>query len=209
MATTAYSRRHLAGMTNRILRVYRAATVEQMAEGVEWYSDARRFCADASDASGLSVQAVAGIVAALSPMTAWDVNKARALAIVAGANNVGLNTTKAVRIRDGEHPLSVLGGNKVRNFYRAIEDPGGDAVVIDRHAFDIAVGKVNGDDDRKTLERVGQYELFADAYRAAAYKVGVSPMVMQAVVWVVHRETAVKHAAANRRKALDRAGNKD
>jgi hypothetical protein len=96
---------------------------------------------------------------------------------------------KVTSILSGTPPLDVLGGNKVRAFYSTIIDPHGDVTpVIDRHAFDIAVGHRYGDKRRKPLARKGVYELFAAAYRRAAILAGVSAPQIQAITWVAWRE---------------------
>ncbi|MBD9734483.1 hypothetical protein IGX29_22265 [Streptomyces sp. H28] len=65
------------------------------------------------------------------------------------------------------------------------EDP--DAVVIDRHAHDIAVQEIYGQRDRG-LGAVGRYNMLADCYRAAAREIGEIPSKVQAVTWVAHIE---------------------
>lgn len=95
---------------------------------------------------------------------------------------------KATRILAGETPLDVLGGDKVRAFYATILDPHGyDVPVIDRHAFDIAVGRVTDEKARATLSRKGEYARFGEVYIDAARSVGVSSSQMQAITWVAWR----------------------
>ncbi|AXK37692.1 hypothetical protein DVA86_27315 [Streptomyces armeniacus] len=66
-------------------------------------------------------------------------------------------------------------------------DPGDtDAVVIDRHAHDIAVGDIYGRRDRGLSGQ--RYELLAAAYREAAQRLGELPSTVQAVTWVVHTD---------------------
>ncbi|WP_461090654.1 DUF7178 family protein [Streptomyces incanus] len=62
-----------------------------------------------------------------------------------------------------------------------------EAVVIDRHAHDIAVREIYGQRDRG-LGAVGRYNLLANCYRAAAQKIGEIPSKVQAVTWVAHIE---------------------
>ncbi|MCA1217246.1 hypothetical protein LCE31_02145 [Streptomyces sp. 8L] len=65
------------------------------------------------------------------------------------------------------------------------EDP--QAVVIDRHAHDIAVSEIYGQRERG-LGALGHYNLLADCYRAAAQEIGEVPSKVQAVTWVAHIE---------------------
>lgn len=188
--------------TAKILKTYRAATDDQIGRGTSWYADAHSL-ALALDPK--NPRRAAGVIAALSPMMPWERNvtlAVRAYADGAASGALGTSVTAANRILAGEDPEDVLRGPKVRAFFATIADPTGtDAVVVDRHAFDIALGRPTDNDTRRALERKGVYEAFAAAYRRAARTIGVAPSQVQAVTWVVHRETAVRCAAANRRLA--------
>lgn len=165
------------------------------------------------------VHKAAGVIAALSPRLAWRKNVEYAeLAylqyydiltwrdnppdgLVAEAFFAGMiptlnaNARKAFRILKGEHPESVLGGNKVRAFYFTIVNPSDPrAVVVDRHAIDIAFGKVTSDDFRsKALGRKTAYESIAALYRKAAAIVSRelgevwTPAQVQATTWTYWR----------------------
>ena len=50
-----------------ILKVYRRATTDDIANGVEWYSRAKRYSHAIADRTGLRVNTVIGVMAALSP----------------------------------------------------------------------------------------------------------------------------------------------
>jgi hypothetical protein len=71
--------------------------------------------------------------------------------------------------------------------------PESDAVVVDRHAFDIAVGRVTNNETRYALGRKGVYGSFAKAYVRAAKTIAretgmdVSASQVQAVTWTVWR----------------------
>lgn len=173
---------------DNILPVYRAARPEHIVAGLAWYADAHTFAL--SIANGDLLQG-AGVIAALSPQKSWTTNMVLASrAFVEGfaSGQTGINNDKATRILNGEAPLAVLGGNKVRNFYANIVSPTGPDVTVDRHAFDIAVGEETDSKTRGQLERKGQYALFADTYRDTARLVGVPPATLQAVTWLVWRE---------------------
>lgn len=173
-----------------VLAVYRAATGSDMREGLSWYLDAHNY---ARILDPTNPSRAAGVIAAMSPLMGWDLNKIVASkAYLAGnANGFGLgrNCAKANRILNGEAPLDVLGGDKVRSFYATILDPTDASVspVIDRHAYDIAVGEVTDDKRRATLSRKGRYEEFANVYREAAIISGIGSAQMQAVTWITWR----------------------
>lgn len=173
-----------------VLAVYNSADAESIREGLSWYLDAYNF-ARILDSSNPS--RAAGVIAAMSPMMGWEMNKRVAEKIYAQGNAKGCglkrNCEKAERIFNGEDPLDVLSGDKVRAFYRTILSPAGlIEPVIDRHAFDIAVGQVTDDKARGILSRKGMYNLFANVYIEAATIAGISSSQMQAITWVAWRK---------------------
>lgn len=169
-----------------ILDTYRRATAAELESGVEWYGLAHSIARDIAP----SIEVGAGVISALSPRVVWDRNVTLAREALAGTLTNGAlfkNIAKANAIVAGADPLTVLGGNKTRAFYANIVDPFGDDVTIDRHAFDIAVGRVTNDKDRAVLGRKGVYESYADQYREAGAHVGMSGAQLQAVTWVAWR----------------------
>jgi hypothetical protein len=178
---------------NRIIDIYREATVAELSEGLDWYKDAH---AVACRLDPENPRRAAGVLAALSPRENWDRNimlAARAYEDGQASGSLGANCTKANRILAGEDPLDVLGGSKVRAFFQTIADPMSDAVVIDRHAFDVALGRVTNDESRQALSRKGVYEAFAKRYVLAARELSketgmdISASQVQAVTWTVWR----------------------
>lgn len=185
-----------------ILAVYNMATADDMREGLAWYNTAHMWCVvSAGSHRPHLIRRNAGIVAALSPMNAWGNNKRKAAQLISKRGRVvvakgkpngiglGANVAKAIAIYNGADPLDVLGGDKVRAFYQTILDPQSQDVdpVIDRHAFDIAVGERTDDKRRGILSRKGVYQDFANAYREAAKVAGIGSAQMQAVTWIAWR----------------------
>lgn len=172
-------------------------------DGLDWYENARRFCAGIGRPYGLSVESTAGALAALSPQVSWDVQTAWAPAIldawkqgapILPGPGYGRNRAKAARILDGAPPLDVLGGPKVRAFYRSIVSAGAtDAVCIDRHAWAIAGGgpalKLT---DKRYREAARAYVDAAAALRAAFPELAPSLTAarVQALTWVWWRDNA-------------------
>lgn len=189
-------------VTRRIVRLYREASDESLRYGVSWYWQAHGAAGILSRRFGVSREVATGVLAALSPSCHWSRNKSLAWEMLSTGNcghMYGDAIRKARRIIDGEDPLDVLGGDKVRSFYRNILDPwGSDDVTVDRHAFDIAAGRVTDDLARKALEtggrkgnrdgQAGNYVRVADCYRRAADILGVSPHMVQAVTWCEWRD---------------------
>lgn len=186
---------------SNVLAVYNGAFAHHMRFGLSWYSIAHREALRMGGGRSQHLSRNAGIIAALSPMNHWTNNLAKArqvvsmrgrITVVKGQpNGIGLgnNVAKAIAIYNGADPLDVLNGDKVRAFYRTILDPTGDIdPVIDRHAFDIAVGERTDEKRRSALSRKGVYEEFAHVYREAAKVAGIGSAQMQAITWVAWRE---------------------
>lgn len=184
-----------------IIAVWESATEDQRVRGANWYRSAHQL---ADMISGGDARRGAGVIAALSANKAWDINRRLARDAFAGnvhghvANALG----KVAAILNGKDPTEVLPmGLKTGNFFRCIADPDDqEAVVIDRHAHDVAVGSAWGDRDRG-LSAKGRYAVLSLAYRNAAAKLGVTPSTLQATTWVVWTE---RQAGVERRPTAER-----
>src|SRR5690349_21017448 len=124
-----------AAQTRRILAHYRAADESVRMLGDAWYDQAQQ---TAEEICPEDPTMAAGVIAALSPRCQWITNVAWARAVIHAAQNglpcPAVHTTamrkQAWRIANGEAPLSVLNGPKVRRFFGNIN---GDrsAVTVD------------------------------------------------------------------------------
>lgn len=188
-------------MVRNILAAFNASSTDDKVNGRDWYSDARALATTLDPADP---ERAAAVIAVLSPMLSWPMNVRGAQDIYAGRKFRGLtgNGDKAERIRDGADPAAVVSGRKVTSFWRNICDPTDErAVTVDRHAIDIAMGRVTDDDTRNAvLRRKGEYTRVAAAYLRAAEllteRTGVAwaGSEVQAVTWVYWRR---ERAAAN------------
>jgi len=175
-----------------IIRVYDDATPDQEHVGRNWYRtahDMAEMLADGDARTG------AGLLAAFSPQTAWWLNvqlAADAYETGTPRGHVGDALSKAARILAGISPEDVLPmTRKTGQFYLLILDPEDpEAVCIDRHAHDVAVGMAYGDLPRG-LSAKGRYALLAHCYREAAQRLGELPSTVQAVTWIVWRDGLV------------------
>ncbi len=188
-----------AQMVDQIIRVYDSASDQERADGRAWYSRTAaqavedvRTAAQAANGAFLSFPQGSGILAALSPATGWGDNTAGAIEFAITGNmfaQTPLFNERARLIAAGANPLDVLGGRKVRSFYRNIVapfDPG--AVTIDRHAISLVFGKPLSERTLKPLAgNVGAYQTCAGAYRAAARKLNLIPNQLQAITWIAWR----------------------
>lgn len=183
---TDYARRK---MITNVIRTWESATADQMATGRAWYPSAHALAVEIAPDPATG----AGVIASLSANKSWSENvKLARIAFATGTpvKHVADALRKASRIMDGVPPEMLLPmTKKTGHFYRCILDPmDAEAVCIDRHAHDIAVGERYGERDRG-LSSQGRYDTFADVYRAAARRLGELPQVVQAVTWTVQVES--------------------
>lgn len=181
-----------------ITRAFRAASQADTLSGMDWYARARRL-SEKLDPENPS--RAAGVIAAMSPLMSWPQNVKQAQNVYAGIGAKGLskNVAKAHAIYAGGNPEEILGGSKVRSFFTNIMYPeNGTPVTVDRHAIDIACGKVQSDTERNSvIKGKAGYQKIADMYRRAAvilskeYGVPILPQQVQAVTWVSWRNTMI------------------
>lgn len=167
-----------------IITAFEAATDDQKARGLAWYQTAHELALMIADGDAVKG---AGVIAACSASTGWNRNVTVATRCCGGdiSGHTGAVLAKVRRIMDGEDVWSVLPyGKKTWWFAQCIANPADElAVVIDRHAHDIAAGRKYGDNDRG-LDNANRYDSLAHAYRSAAWLVGSIPQVVQATTWV-------------------------
>ena len=189
--TDARKARSVATMTETrtptaaaILAHYRPDVAAQR-EAREWYALAQTEARRLARKHRTTRARAAGTIAALSPLQTWAGNVSAADRVLAAAAagepeaprvGLGANVAKAWRIAQGERPLDVLSGPKVRSFYRNIM---GDlsAVTVDRWAAR-ACGV-----PESFPRGAKNYAQCEHAYREAATTLGIAPAILQAIVW--------------------------
>tara|TARA_R100001460_G_scaffold47467_1_gene85228 strand:+ start:4239 stop:4829 length:591 start_codon:yes stop_codon:yes gene_type:complete len=180
-----------------ILKVYRRATTDDIANGIEWYDRAKRYAELISEETRLHLNTVIGVMAALSPNNKWERNVIDCQRMCnAWLNGEGLDDfkvscynnmkQKAWSILDDiltsdDDILTRLNGQKIRSFYSNIR--GLDEVTIDGHALNIALGKVQGLTTYKTNMSTKVYKQMQQVYIRAAKRVDIEPHVLQAITW--------------------------
>lgn len=183
---------YIAPLTRRVTALIRTGSAAQLEAGACWYATAHSHASELAAEFGYTVDACAGVIAALSPQTSWWQNLMLARQsielgeIVQGHTGDAMRKVNAILADPNTDPLDVLGGLKVRSFFRNIRSGGYDTeyVTIDRHAYDIATGvRLNG--SSLTPKR---YEETADVYRRAGAILGMTPAQAQATAWVIHRD---------------------
>lgn len=188
-----------------ILAVFFTASEAEKHEGLSWYARANIVAnrlATTYDVPG-GVVTVAGVLAALSPNNRWERNVADAERLIKAyacgddtdavkVCTFSKNKDKAVAILQGEQPLKVLGGNKVRAFFECIAYPTTDAVCVDGHAYSIWLGqRVPTTKTPSISDKL--YDHIANDYKLAAKQINsitgeyYSPSQVQAITWVTWR----------------------
>ncbi len=195
-----YSKR----IERNILSVYIRANEYDRAEGLHWYSNAQDSAQSIADKLGVSLTQSIGVISAMSPGLNWGLNVLQAeeliTAYVKGLRGNDLpklgtygrrNIVKACRILDGEKPLDVLGGDKVRSFYQNILDPQGlDSVTIDRHAKGLAIRSNSSRGATAEVDAIvtpAEYPYYRKHYIKLAERLGLVPNQLQAICWVTWR----------------------
>ena len=181
-------------MIRNLMAIYAQSKDEERITGLAWYQTAKVESERATSGHPYA----AGIVAAMSPQSSWGRNLEDVYALfegnLDGTTQSEDNLVKAILLIGGENPKDVLGGRKVRSFWRNIEHPerpGG--VTIDRHAVAAAfLGAASPEYLRvhvsgRLLERVGCYQIVAGAYRTCARSLKIYPHQLQAIIWLTWR----------------------
>lgn len=190
-----YTRR---GIVARILHYYSLATFEEVLDGMSWYDSAHLFCVKTAEDFGITPIQVAGVVAALSPMQNWDINKDNTVRFLNGDKAVHTlaQVSKAEACLETNSPEEIFkllskNGVKTSQFFWNIAFPDSNkGVTIDRHA--IAVSVFSPSNLAPISEPYGklsasQYKAFEEAFRRAAEIKNILPHQMQAVTWGVLR----------------------
>jgi hypothetical protein len=184
---------HPRDMRARIWRAVLSATDQEIRDGLDFYPGAYGLCRMFASVfhhtiPHLTSSHVAGIYAALSPMNGWDTNVANVVDVLRwgsqGSGSCGIpyilpqvntpnpNLQKALRIVQGEMPLDVLRGSKVRAFYRGISEPDDTTpIAVDRHLLTLACRVDHLPSTRKsTLSRMASdKDLYAKVEAAYTY----------------------------------------
>lgn len=218
-----------------VLAIFRVGTADDVSEGRGWYARARSECLAIAAQYGVTLEVVAVVLAIISPSTPWARNVYLTRLVFSrvadGASfddltdkdsplrlpMMSANARKAAAVALGADPWSIISGPKVTPFAQRVIDAatgatGPASVVIDRHAHDIALGRVTSDRERGvSLGRSGGHHAFAMAYVRAASVLrrtgeapGITPAELQAVTWVVWR-AQYGHAMARAEARRDAA----
>ena len=186
-----------------ILAVFFAATDLEKINGAQWYSVAQNASDAIANRYGISLDTVAGVVAALSPNNRWERNLRDADHLISAytlggiddalsvkTSTYGKNKAKALAILQGAEPLDALGGLKVRAFYGCII--GQDAVCVDGHAYAIWRGERISTSSTPKISPKLYAAISADYVKATDTINSViggqcKPFQIQAITWLAWR----------------------
>lgn len=175
---------------NNILRIW---NLSQPEDRYDWYTEAYKFALSVSEVTGLTINQVAGVIAALSPLKTWEQNKIQAMQMIKTGNCGHMKAFKGKAAQiiasngNEEGILKILKGSKITSFYLNIRYPDKSInLTIDRHALSVCLGRWVSDLDYSGMT-VKQYQFFSDCYRHAAARLNVSPLLVQSATWVVWR----------------------
>lgn len=181
----------------RLAAVYALADENTRARGLVWYQEANAFAQALADRLGLGLPSVCGVIAALSPSVAWEVNKwqTKALCEVYAAggdlDTVPLSTysrqcAKAKKILSdrlltaGIEEALGMRAFKTRAFFENILRPDtSDRVTVDQHMI-VAAGM----EDSFTQSAVWCYALIVQIIRELSAFATIQPCQMQAILWL-------------------------
>jgi hypothetical protein len=187
-----------------ILATFFNASPAELADGAQWYQRASDAATIIASRYSITADKAAAVIAALSPSNRWERNVTDAefmcRAYVLGGHTAadkvkvstyGANKIKALRILAGESPLGVLGGLKVRAFYRCIMGDDS-AVCVDGHAYAIWAGERIATTKTPKISSKLYDAIAADFIRAAdtinsIMGVNYSPAQVQAITWLAYR----------------------
>lgn len=181
---------------NNIMRYVKESTLLEQSNGMAWYRQANKLCMELALLYDRPVINIAGVVAALSPQTSWELNQVYASRFLEDGVNAKANTTANKRkalaclhATSVEQITEILNGNKTKAFFLNIAFPYRDSIAtIDRHAVAICLQRP---DKVAALPPVqltdNQYQFFEECYSDVADQLGIAALEVQAITWVTYR----------------------
>jgi len=167
--------------------VHNKCVEEDLMYGKGWYNRANFFSLALSEKYGVSEMKAAGIIAALSPLKEWTLNKAMAEEFIRTkgviSKHTSAQTMKARKILNQASTVqdveNYLGGLKTVNFFNNIYNPfSKDHVTVDRHHIYLSLG---WDAQSCTTK---QYEFIKQNTIILANELNIIPNELQSTLWV-------------------------
>jgi len=176
---------------NNILKVWNNCSESHK---FDWYKEANVFCEDLAIEYNIEKEIVIGILAALSPLKQWEINKRITIDFLNNGDcgQIKQFVKKASTIletaKNEDDILNILKGNKISSFYLNIKYyDKNNIVTIDRHALSIALGRKIKESDYAGMT-TKQYLFFQECYIYAANILNINVLLLQSATWVRFRE---------------------
>lgn len=167
-------------------------TSEEMQQGKKWYSLAHSFCVQISKRYAVDLRIVASVTASLSVLKSWPMNQELVIDFFEGrpVGHMGLQVNKCLDLKIGymqpmtneekdRFSMKVLAGRKTKSFYHNMVYPTSSPyVTVDSH-MTFLIGGQNLTEKR--------YSLIEQAIKEKAFKVGLVPCQLQAMLWLTKK----------------------
>jgi hypothetical protein len=181
-----------------ILEIFSRATEWDRAAGRDWYFGAWDWCKKTASEYNVTPEHVAALVAILSPRNRWVTNLRDAEGVLEAVRNgetpmnFTAHTTNKFKFRAFDFAITgdfdLIRGQKVNSFFDNITRPHeSEEVTVDVWAERISIGDLHQPGSTLTAKK---YQALVAEYREAAAALGLRPLVLQAITWVVARRLA-------------------
>ena len=186
---------------NAIIRFHQLATVSEVKDGLNWYTEANEYCRELASRFNISLQQAAGIIAVFSPQAGWTENKRYAVSFLINPKNLLRSMVQVIKAKrilkltsedEIYHAQSITGqAFKTKSFFLNILNPDiATDVTIDRHAIAVCIQNPDNvfalsQDYAKYTK--AQYTFFASCYIKAAASLDILPHQLQAITWLTYR----------------------
>ena len=197
----------LSHNAREIVAKFTLATSQEEQLGCDWYPSALKIASRIANKYGLRTEAVAGVIAALSPNNRWERNIVDAEAIIkcwaAGGTRTdilnvkvctyGKMKAKAVDILTRDIPIvEILNGKKIIEFFNCITNPALNDVCIDGHAYSVWFGQRLTMKEVPAIGKKLRHQIKTDYCDATAFineelDTAYTPADIQAITWVTHK----------------------
>lgn len=182
-------------ITLRLLNIFSNASASQRSIGLNWYLDAHKI----AKKHGISHNKACGVISALSPNNKWNRNILDADKFIkepsleTKACTYTVNRVKALKILSIENDSdisSILGGTKTKSFYDNILNKNSEMVTVDLWMYRAAELPMSNKN----------YKLISDSIRSISSVVKLKPYQVQAILWVVIRDSTSNKVVTNAEK---------
>lgn len=157
--------------------------------GKSWYKEANQYCQDLATEYNKTLRQVAGILAALSPMKEWSVNKRQTKQFLEfqTCGTFGRQISKSLDLyncivaeldasKADKFIMATLNGLKTKSFYHNIMYPNSSQLVtVDTHMLKLS---------NWTFITDTRYKLIEECIQAKATELNLLPLELQAILWL-------------------------